>query len=141
MRYMVLMIPRDNSFERGEMPSKEAIVPMMKYNEELADAGVLIGLDGLHATAKGARVKFESGGQTVIDGPFVGTSEIVGGYWMLQVKSKDEAIAWAKKCPAAEGDIMEIRQVFEMSDFPTEIQDEAAKKRVGAYLKTVKQTK
>jgi hypothetical protein len=118
---MVLMIPGDKNVEAGAMPDAKLIAAMMKYNEELAKAGVLLALDGLHPTSKGARVRFSGGKGTVTDGPFVESKELIGGYWMWQVTSKDEAIAWAARCPAADGDTLEIRQVFEPADFGPDI--------------------
>lgn len=121
MRFMILMIPGDRKFEEGVLPDEKAIAPMMKFNQELAKAGVLLALDGLQPTREGARIRFANGKRTVTDGPFSEAREIVGGYWLLQVKSKQEAIEWASRCPAAEGDVLEIRRVFEMSDFGAEI--------------------
>lgn len=106
-------------------PPKEAVEAMMKYNEELAKAGVLISLDGLHPLLKGARVTFKNGKTTVTDGPFVEAKEVVGGYWLIDVKSKEEAIEWAKKCPAVKvdsGASIEVRQIFEMSEMPPDVQ-------------------
>lgn len=90
----------------------------MKFNEELTKAGVLVTLDGLHPVAKGARVSFKGGKAKVTDGPFIESKEVIGGFWMINVKSKEEAVSWAQRVPAAEGDVIELRQVFEMSDFP-----------------------
>jgi hypothetical protein len=116
MRFMMLMYPGAKA-ETGALPDPKAIAGMMKYNEELTKAGVLLALDGLQPSAKGARVTFSAGKRTVIDGPFTEAKELVGGYWMIQVKSKEEAVEWAKRCPAGEGETIELRQVFEMSDF------------------------
>ena len=128
MRFMVLMIPGDKNVESGAMPDPASIAAMMKYNQELADAGVLLALDGLHPSSKGARVAFAGGKRTVTDGPFTEARELIGGFWLWQVKSKEEAIAWASRCPAAEGDTLEIRQVFEASDFgPAVAREEAAR--------------
>jgi hypothetical protein len=99
---------------------------MMKYNEALKEAGVLITLDGLHPPSMGVRVSFESGTPVVTDGPFTESKEVIGGYWMIDVKSREEAIAWAKRCPAAKNETIEIRQVFEMADFPSDVQKAAA---------------
>jgi hypothetical protein len=104
------------------MPSAEQIAAMMKYNEALTKAGVLLALDGLHPPATGARVSFSGGKPTVTDGPFSEAKEVIGGYWMIQVKSKAEAIEWASRCPASDNEVIEIRQVQEMSDFPPELQ-------------------
>jgi len=122
---MALMIPGDKSFETGKMPDETLVAAMMKYNEDLAKAGVLLALDGLHPPSMGARVTFPGGKPKVTDGPFAEAKEVLGGYWMIQVKSKEEAIEWAKRCPASENEIIEIRQVQEMSEFPAEIQKAA----------------
>ncbi|MDQ6926339.1 MAG: YciI family protein [Candidatus Eremiobacteraeota bacterium] len=121
MRFMVLMIPGDRKFEEGAMPDQKDIAAMMKYNEELANAGVLLAVDGLHPTSKGARIRFAGGKRTITDGPFTEARELIGGYWLWQVKSKAEALEWASRCPAAEGDTLEIRQVFEPSEFGPEV--------------------
>ena len=127
MRFMMLMIPRGyEAAPPGAMPSAEAVAAMMKYNEALKEAGVLITLDGLHPPSTGARVSFESGRPVVTDGPFTESKEVIGGYWMIEVKSREEAIAWAKRCPASSNEIIEIRQVHEMSDFSPEVQEAAA---------------
>ena len=127
MRFMMLMIPRGYETAAPDaMPSAEAVAAMMKYNEALKEAGVLITLDGLHPPASGARVSFEGGKPVVTDGPFTESKEVIGGYWMIDVKSRDEAIAWAKRCPASSNEVIEIRQVHEMSDFPPDVQKAAA---------------
>jgi hypothetical protein len=107
------------------MPIREAVEAMMKYNEALKDAGVLLGLDGLHPPSAGARVSFKGGKPLVTDGPFAEVKEVLGGYWMIEVGSRDEAIAWARKCPAGETDVIEVRQVHEMSEFPEDVQKAA----------------
>src|SRR5712671_5000416 len=118
MRFMMLMIPRGyETAAPGTMPSADAVAAMMKYNEALKDAGVLITLDGLHPPLSGARVTFAGGKPVVTDGPFAESKEVLGGYWMIDVKSRQEAIEWAKKCPASANEIIEIRQVLEMTDF------------------------
>ena len=99
---------------------------MMKYNEALQEAGVLITLDGLHPPSMGARVSFAGGKPMVTDGPFTEAKEVLGGYWMIDVKSRDEAIAWAKRCPASDNEVIEIRQVQEIADFPADVQEAAA---------------
>jgi hypothetical protein len=104
----------------------ERVAAMMKYNEALKEAGVLITLDGLHPPSVGARVSFAGGKPVVTDGPFTEAKEVLGGYWMINVKSKQEAIDWAKRCPASSNEIIEIRQVQEMSDFSPEVQQAAA---------------
>ena len=138
MKFMLIVKASKNS-EAGIPPSKELIGDMMKLNQEMVEAGVLISLDGLHPSSKGARVKFSNGEKVVTDGPFAETTELIGGYWLINVASKEEAIKWALKSPAphgpeGEGEI-EIRQVFEMSDFPPESIDEAAYEQVSASLK------
>jgi hypothetical protein len=127
MRFMMLMIPR--GYEKaapGTMPDAKAVEAMMKYNEELQNAGVLLGLDGLHPPSMGARVSFSGGKPTVTDGPFIESKEVLGGYWMIQVNSKEEAIEWAKRCPGSDNEVIEIRQVQEFDDFPAEVQKAAA---------------
>jgi hypothetical protein len=128
MRFMMLMFTKGyETAEPGAMPSAEAMAPMMKFNESLQKAGVLLALDGLHAPAAGARVSFEGGKPKVTDGPFAEAKEVVGGYWIIQVKSREEAIEWAKRCPAGESGMIEIRRVGEFSEFPPEVQEAAAK--------------
>lgn len=107
---------------------------MMKFNEELAKAGALISLDGLHPISKGARVAFSGGKPRVTDGPLIKAREVIGGYWMIDVKSKEEGVEWAKRVPAQEGDMIEIRQVFEESDFPPEVQKAANSPSVKAQV-------
>ena len=120
MRFM-MMVRANKNTEAGVMPDEKLIAAMMKYNEEMTKAGVLMELAGLQPSAKGARIKFSGGGRTVIDGPFAETKELIAGYWLIQVKSKDEAIEWAKRCPAPHGDQLEgeieLRQLFELDDF------------------------
>jgi hypothetical protein len=128
MRFMMLMIPKGyESAAPGTMPEAKAVEAMMKYNEELQKAGVLLALDGLHPPSMGARVSFAGGKPKVTDGPFIETKEVLGGYWMIQVASKAEAIEWAKRCPGSENEVIEIRQVQEMEDFPEDVQAAAAK--------------
>jgi hypothetical protein len=126
MRFMMLMIPQ--GYEKaapGTMPDPKAVEAMMKYNQSLQKAGVLLSLDGLHPPAEGARVSFAGGKPKVTDGPFTESKEVLGGYWMIQAKSKEEAVEWATRCPASENEIIEVRQVFEMSEFPAEVQKAA----------------
>jgi hypothetical protein len=120
MRFMMLMIP--NVTDEEWTPGAEIVAAMTRYNRELTEAGVLLALDGLHSAANGARIGFGDGGPTVTDGPFAEAKEVIGGYWMIQVKSRDEAIEWARRCPALSGDVIEVRQVQEMSDFPEDVQ-------------------
>jgi hypothetical protein len=127
MRFMMLMIPK--GYEQaapGTVPDAKAVAAMMKYNESLQKAGVLLALDGLHPPSMGARVSFPGGKPKVTDGPFTEAKEVVGGYWMIQVKSKEEAIQWASRCPASENEVIEIRQVQELADFPPDVQKAAA---------------
>jgi hypothetical protein len=118
MRVMVLVKATEES-EAGVMPSAELLTAMARYNEELAKAGVLLAGDGLHPSSKAARVEFAGSKRTVVDGPFSETKELIAGYWLWQVKSMDEAIEWARRCPNphADGGVLEIRQVFEAEDF------------------------
>ncbi len=118
MRFMMIMKP--NVDEHNWRPSPEAIAEMSKYNEVLSQAGVLLALDGLQPTAKGARVSFQRGRPSVTDGPFTESKELIGGYWLIQARSKEEAVEWASRCPAADGDVIEVRQVYELSDFDTD---------------------
>jgi hypothetical protein len=124
MRFMLLMIP--NISEHDWLPDAQAMAAMAKYNAALQRAGALLALDGLHAISKGARVSFSGGKSRVTDGPFSEAREVVGGYWLIQVKSKEEAVQWARRCPASEGNVIELRQVLELSDFPPEVQKAAA---------------
>jgi len=124
MRFMMLMIPKGyEDAAPGAMPDPKAVQAMMKYNEELQKAGVLLALDGLHPPSEAARVSFAGGTPTVLDGPFAEAKEVVGGYWMIQVRSRDEAIQWATRCPAGPNETIEVRQVFEMSEFPPDVQE------------------
>ena len=127
MRFMMLMIPHGyEQAEPGTMPPADRVAAMMKYNEALQQAGVLIALDGLHPPSMGARVSFPGGKPKVTDGPFSEAKEVLGGYWMIKVASKEEAIAWASRCPAAENEVIEIRQVQEFDDFPADVQKVAS---------------
>ncbi len=127
MRFMMLMIPKGyEKAQPGAMPDAKAVAAMMKYNESLQKAGVLLGLEGLHPPSMGARVSFSGGKPTVTDGPFVETKEVLGGYWMIQVQSKEEAIEWASRCPAGDNEVIEIRQVQEFADFPADVQQAAS---------------
>jgi len=123
MRFMMLMIPKGyENATPGTMPDAEAVSAMMKYNKQLQDAGVLLALDGLHPPSMGARVTFSRGKPTVIDGPFAEAKEVLGGYWMIQAASREEAIEWARRCPGGDNETIEVRQVQEMSDFPEDVQ-------------------
>ncbi|MFP5238419.1 MAG: YciI family protein [Acidobacteriota bacterium] len=128
MRFMMLMIPKGyEDAAPGIAPKAEDVEAMMRYNEALKEAGVLLALDGLHPPSMGARVSFRGGKPEVAEGPFPGVAETLGGFWMIQAGSKEEAVEWAKRCPAAETDVIEVRQVFELSDFPEDVQKAAGK--------------
>ena len=137
MRFMVI-VKADKNTEAGVMPSEKLLTDMGKYNEELVKAGVLLGMDGLHPSSKGARVRFSGAKRTVIDGPFAETKELIAGYWLFEVNSLDEAIEWVKRAPnPLQGDSdIEIRRVFEASDFGAEFTPElrAQEERVGARM-------
>jgi len=123
MRFMMLVIPK--AYEKAGadfVPPADLVAKMTKYNESLSKAGVVLAMDGLHPPAKGARVKFGGGKPKVVDGPFTESKELVGGFWMIQVKSKEEAVEWAKRAPMLDGDIIEVRQVQELSEFPPDVQ-------------------
>jgi hypothetical protein len=145
MRFMMFMIPPEyqtgtpSGSKAGEdfAPPAEAVEEMMKYNEELAKAGVLLSLDGLHPLLKGARVTFRDGKTTVTDGPFIETKDVIGGYWLIDVKSKQEALEWAMRCPAVKvdsGAVIEVRQIFEVSEFPEDVRKAADSKIVSDEL-------
>jgi hypothetical protein len=142
MRFMMIMIPKvyqpdappGEKAGEGFTPPAEAVARMTKFNEELANAGALIALDGLHPDTRGARVAFAGGKPKVTDGPFPGSKEVIGGYWMIQAKSKEEAVEWARRCPASDGDVIEVRQVFEMSDFPADVREAAGNPTVRARV-------
>ena len=128
MRFMMIMIPK--GYEQatpGTMPDAKAVEAMMKYNEALQKAGILLDLNGLHPPSMGARVSFSGGKPKVTDGPFTEAKEVVGGYWVIQVKSKEEAVQWAMRCPGGDNEVIEIRQVQEFSDFPADVKQVADK--------------
>ena len=120
MRFMV-MVPASKESEAGVLPDEQIFTEMGKFNEEMVKAGVMLAAEGLHPTSKGARLKFSGGKTTVIDGPFTESKELIAGYWLIQVKSREEAIEWAKRAPAPHGEggegEIEIRQLFELDDF------------------------
>src|SRR5579872_5702474 len=132
MRFMMLMIPSvyqpSSEVKAGEgfAPPAEMVAKMMKYNEDLTKAGALVSLDGLQPLAKGARVSFSGGQPTITDGPFAESKEVLRGYRIIQVASEEEAVAWAARVPAQDGDVVEVRQIFEMSDFPPDVQAAAS---------------
>lgn len=121
MRFVMFMYPgiKEEDWE----PSAADVEAMGRYNEELRRAGMLLSLDGLHPPGEGARVTFSADANTVTDGPFAEAKEVVGGYWLIQARSKEEAVEWARRCPANEGDMIEVRRVFEREDFPQDVQD------------------
>ena len=126
MRFMMLMIPK--GYEKaapGTMPDAKSVAAMMKYNDSLQKAGVLLALDGLHPPSMGARVTFPGGKPKVTDGPFAEAKEVLGGYWMIQVKSREEALEWAKRAPMSDNEIIEVRQVQDFADFPPDVQKAA----------------
>ena len=136
MRFM-LMVKADQDTEAGVMPSEQMLADMGNYNEELVKAGVMLAGEGLHPTSKGVRVRFAGGKRTVIDGPFTETKELVAGFWLIQAKSREEAVEWVKRCPMQDAEI-EIRQVFESEDFGAEFtpelreQEERQRARIAA---------
>lgn len=136
MRFMIIVKASPES-EAGKMPSHELLAAMGKYNEELVNAGVLLAGEGLHPSSRGTRVRFSGDKRTVVDGPFAETRELIAGFWLIQVKSKDEAIEWVKRCPnpmESDSDI-EIRQVFEMDDFGAELTPELREQEERVFAK------
>ena len=126
MRFMMLVIPKGyEGAQPGTMPDAEAVAKMMKYNESLQKAGILLALDGLHPPSMGTRISYVGGKAKATDGPFTEAKECIGGYWMIEVKSKEEAVEWAKRAPMGENEIIEVRQVQEMSDFPEDVKKAA----------------
>src|SRR5271169_2781356 len=124
---MMLMIPKGyESAAPGTMPDAKHVAEMMKYNESLQKAGVLLALDGLYPPSTGARVSFSGGKPTVTDGPFTEAKEVIGGYWIIQVRSREEAIEWASRCPGSDNEVVEVRQVMEFSEFPDDMKALAA---------------
>ena len=123
MRFMVIVKANKDS-EAGILPDKKILTEMGKFNEELTKAGVLLAMEGLHASSKGVRVRFSGSQRTVIDGPFAETKELIAGFWLWQVKSREEAIEWLKRAPFGGGTEVEIRQVFEAEDFGAEFTPE-----------------
>ena len=125
MQFMVIR-KADADTEARKMPSRELAAAMMAYNEEMIRAGVMLGGDGLKPSSRGHRIKFSKGKPKVTDGPFAEAKEVLGGYWMIQVKSREEALEWAKRAPMSDNEIIEVRQVQEMADFPPDVQKAAA---------------
>ena len=126
MRFMMLVIPKGyENAKPGTAPDAKAVEKMMKYNESLQKAGVLLALDGLHPPSTGARVTFQDGTPKVTDGPFSEAKEVLGGYWMIQVKSREEALEWATRAPMSDNEIIEVRQVQDFADYPPDVQKAA----------------
>jgi hypothetical protein len=125
MRFMMLMIPNLTAEQYEQGPQADDAGAMQTFNEALTQAGVLLALDGLHPTSRGARVGLSGGKKTVTDGPFTEAKELIGGYWLIDVKSKEEAVEWATRAPINDGDAIEIRQVYEVSDYSPDVQDVA----------------
>lgn len=140
MRFMII-VKADKESEAGIMPSTELLDAMMKYNEELVKAGVMLAGDGLHPSSKGVRVRFEGKKRTVIDGPFTETKELIAGFWIFQVKSREEAIEWVKRAPFDGGAEIEIRQVFEAEDFGPELTPELREKEDRLKIEIERQQK
>jgi hypothetical protein len=126
-----MLVKASKESEAGALPTREQIETMGKYNQELIDAGVMLAGDGLHPSSKGARIKFSGGKTTITDGPFPETKELLAGYWVIEAKSRDEAIEWAKRIPFTDGEEVELRQLFEVTDFPEDIlpPEEAAREQ------------
>src|ERR1700677_1531325 len=126
MRFMMMVIPKGyESAAPDAVPNAEAVAKMMEFNKSLQQAGVLLALDGLFPPSTGARISFSNGKATVTDGPFAEVKEVIGGYWIIQVRSREEAIEWARRAPMADNEIIEVRQIYEMGDFPPAVQKAA----------------
>jgi hypothetical protein len=141
MRFMV-MVPASKESEAGVMPDEKLLTEMGKFNEEMVKAGVMLAGEGLQPTSKGARLKFSGGKTTVVDGPFTESKELMAGFWIIQVKSKEEAIAWMKRAPFGDGVVLEIRQIFEAADFGAEFTPELREqeKRLSAEIERQKKS-
>jgi hypothetical protein len=127
MRFMMMLpAPPEALEEWAGAPKKEVITAMRRFNQEMTGAGVMLAAEGLHATSKGSRIRVSGGKRIVTDGPFTEAKEVIAGFWIIQVKSKEEAIEWAKRCPLPENGLIEIRQVFENCDFAPELQKKSA---------------
>jgi hypothetical protein len=126
MRFMMLLPAPAQALEKFAVPSPDIVLPMRKFNADMAKAGVLLAAEGLHPTSKGTRLRVSGGKPVITDGPFAEAKEVIAGFWIIQVKSKEEAVEWAKRCPLPENGLIEIRQVFENSDFPPELQKKTA---------------
>jgi hypothetical protein len=122
MRFMMMVIPKGYEMAPPDaLPTTEAVAKMMEYNKSLQKAGVLLALDGLFPPSTGARISYADSKATVTDGPFAETKEVIGGYWILQVRSREEAIEWAKRAPMSNNEIIEVRQIHDMADFPEDV--------------------
>jgi hypothetical protein len=126
MRFM-MMLPAPVDVLENWQPTKEVVGAMRKFSDDMRKAGVLLSAEGLHPTSKGTRIRVSGGRRTVTDGPFAEAKEVIAGFWMIQVKSKDEAVEWANRCPLGENGLIEVRQVFEAHDFPPDLQPKSAK--------------
>lgn len=126
MRFMMLLPAPAQVLEKFAVPDPNIVLPMRKFNQEMTKAGVLLAAEGLHPTSKGTRLQISGGKRVITDGPFTEAKEVIAGFWMIQVKSKEEALEWAKRCPLPENGLIEIRQVFENCDFPPELQKKSA---------------
>lgn len=127
MRFLVLMYPMGelDNYNKGAMPDPELVTKMMKFNEELVKSGVLLELAGLETPSKASRVSFKGGKASITDGPFAESKEVVGGFWILQCKSKEEAVEWARRCPAPDGNFIEVRKIMGIEDYTPEVQEAA----------------
>ena len=126
MRFMMLLPAPAQALEKFAVPDPNIVLPMRKFNQEMIKAGVLLAAEGLHPTSKGTRLQVSGGKRVITDGPFTEAKEVIAGFWIIQVKSKEEAVEWAKRCPLPEDGLIEIRQVFENCDFPPELQARSA---------------
>ena len=126
MRFMMLLPAPAQALEKFAVPSPDIVLPMRKFNQDMAKAGVLLAAEGLHPTSKGTRLRASGGKPVITDGPFAEAKEVIAGFWIIQVKSKEQAVEWAKRCPLPENGLIEIRQVFEDRDFPPDLQKKSA---------------
>jgi hypothetical protein len=133
----MLMYPSEKA-EQGVMPEAKGVEKMMKYNDELSRAGVLLSLDGLWPSSKGARITWDNNGKPVVtDGPFTEVKEVIGGFWIIQVKSREEAVEWAKRVPSEDARKIELRQIFEMTDFPADVQEVVQSPEIKATIERI----
>ena len=140
MRFMVIVKATPESEKEGFLPDPKLLLEMGKYNEELMKAGVVLAMDGLHPSRKGARVKFSGGSHTVVDGPFTEAKELIAGFWIWKVRNIDEAIEWVKRCPVDGDSEVEIRQIFEMEDFAPVLTEEQIQHKVAKRAELPNQT-